>query len=233
MSEYKRPRYYPLSPDEIFRIGKAAKDDRARALFFFCYMTGCRISEGARFMPTHLSSGNPEFYMVDLVVLKKRKMKGMRRSVPIPRGPLARCHEEEMMGEVVQFLQTGKDGQPFGGADYPFWIWGRGGDYTCSKWRNHKVLHRKERPDLMDIYLRRQVRLKTEAQVREGEHWKRKAVEKPLHAHFLRHCRASHLNEFYRFDAVQLQQFFTWSDTRTASVYTAFSTLTNYFRPRL
>jgi hypothetical protein len=160
-------------------------------------------------------------------------MKGMRRAVPIPRGPLARCHEEEMMGEIMRFLQSGNNSQPFEGAVYPFWIWGRGEDFTCSKWKHFKVLHRERRPDAMEIYLRRHIRMRTEAQVKDGAHWNRRTIEKPLHAHFLRHCRASHLNEFYRFDAIQLQQFFTWADARTASIYTAYSTLSNYFRPRV
>lgn len=233
MTEFKRPRYLPLPPDDIFRLGMSTKDLKARCLFFLCYLTGCRISEGVQFMPGHLSTGNPEFYQVDLIVLKKRKLKGMRRLVPIPRGPLARCHENEMMAQVIDYLQTGNDGKPFPSTEYPFWCWGRGEPYVCSKWKNFKVIPRKVRPNVMEIYLRRRISLTTEAQVRDGERWIRRTIrDKPLHAHFLRHCRASHLNEFYRFDAINLQQFFQWADPRIAGTYTAYSTLTNYFRPR-
>jgi len=220
VKEYQRPRYRPISPDEILKIGMATKDLRARCLFFFCYLTGSRISEAAQFRSVHLSDGKPGFYQVDLLVLKKRKQRGMRRFIPIPRGERARCHENEMMGEIITYLKD------FQATDYPFWCWGRGEPYTK---RNGRVLERKVRPDLMDIYIRRHITLKTDAQVKSGDHWIERPMEKPMHPHFLRHCRAAHLVSHYNFTDARLQQFFKWADAKIASIYIEEGDMTSYF----
>lgn len=211
--EYKRPRYYAVPPKTILEMGLSIKDARARGLFCLTYLTGARIAEAAQFRPMHVSAGRPDFYELRMVVLKKRRQRGfVNRIVPIPRGKKAKCFENEMMGEIISFVKD------FPIDAFPFWVWGKP-KKEYDRLLKKEVMH--QRPDAMSIYLSRAIKMKTEAQVKTGNAWFDKLITKPLHPHWLRHCRAIHLIQFYGFSDSQLRQFFKWSDApEILSAYT-------------
>ena len=199
--EFVRPRYYPLTPDEILELGESIEDGLARAIFFTSYLTGARISEVARLRLAHIEKKD-DFYEVRMVVLKKRRRRGMSRFVPIPSGKKAKCHEDRMMSHVIKYLSGSKK-------DYPFWVWGKPNDMNPAG-----------RPDSVGEYLRRHCELRVEAQVKGKDGiWWEKIIVKPMHAHYLRHCRASHLAKYYNFDSLEITLYFSWEDPKMAMNY--------------
>lgn len=200
-----RPEYDPVSPDEILRMGRSTDDRMARALFFLCYLTGSRISESARFIQPRLAMTD-SFYIITCPVLKKRKRRNVMRAVPIPRGEKARCHEDEMMRDIFDYVNSEEARQ----REYPFWVWGK-----PSKERPGG------RPDSMDVYLGRRIQLETYARKPDPSlGFIDVKMTKPIHPHFLRHCRAQHLHEFYGFDDTKLRFFFEWASSDMAVRYT-------------
>ena len=57
-------------------------------------------------------------------------------------------------------------------------------------------------------------RVKNEAGI-----WVNRQITKKLHPHYLRHCRAKHLVDYYNFSDTKLRVFFEWSDTKMAATY--------------
>ena len=186
----KRPRYFPVPPQVILEIGKGITDPLGRALFFLTYLTGARIGEAMEFQPAFMVVTD-SFYRIEMKVEKKRNGGMNMRTVPIPRGEKAKCFENEMMDDVIQFLR-GKSAlsQPF------------------AKWKR------------MSMYIMRAAELTVNARVKnEAGIWVNRQITKKLHPHYLRHCRAKHLVDYYNFSDTKLRVFFEWSDTKMAATY--------------
>lgn len=187
--------YYSMSPKNLLEFGREIEDELARALFFFVYLTGCRISEATDFTLMRLNE-SPERAVIRLRTLKQRGRGNPMREISIPKGKVAKCHEEAMWAIVKGFLK---------GAKSP-------GDKLFKKWNCKSGVK---------VYLRRKIEIQLEADFRQqsGEYITR-SLTKPFHPHYLRHCRATHLVEEYDFSDNQLCKFFGWSDPRMAQRYT-------------
>lgn len=211
-TEYIRPRYFSIKPQDIYEMGIASQDRLATALLFLTYITGARIGEAVRVRYMNISVVG-DFYEIIMPVQKKRKMKNQRRRVPIPRGKKAKCFENEMMKAVVSYLTSNKN------VEYPLWKWGKPND-----------MYPKGRAYEMDVYLRRQFAFTTNAFVKTKKYgWMDQVITKPLHPHFLRHCRADHLVQYYNFTDTKLRHFFSWTSTQMAAEYTQIQDLTDAF----
>jgi integrase len=195
-----RPKYQAINPTSILQLFKAVDDTPARAIGLFTYLSGGRINEVTDFTPNRLEA-LPDRFTVRIKTLKQRRGDNVRK-ILIPRGDFAKCLEDEMMEIVLDYLKG------FKSFDYPFRKWGN-----------------------MSEYLKRHAELKTEARVRtmSGEYVD-KMISKSLHPHFLRHCRATHLHDYYGFDNIQLCRYFGWKNpemamryTSTAEIWQAFS----------
>lgn len=185
-----RPIYFPNSPDVILATGQQIKDERARALYYFLYVTGCRINEATDFTPSRLTKFK-DFYQIKLKTLKARSAFRKFRDVIIPRGEVCRCFENKMWNDVAPFLDKHQQFQ------YPF-----------RKWRN------------MSEYIARKVpEVTCEALVKTATSWEPKVVHKRMHPHFLRHCRATHLVIYYSIPAIPLCGQMGWANLQMALIY--------------
>jgi len=203
--EPKRPTYYPMSPERILALGKGIDDATAQAIFFFLYLTGGRINEVADMAPSRIQELQDR-YVIRIKTLKQRKGDNIRR-IPIPKGKAALCCENEMMEIVMRYVGG------FSNMDKPFKKWN--GPYGTR------------------LYLRRKIpELTLEARVKTvtGEYID-KEITKPFHPHYLRHARASHLVDFYRFDTAQLCAFFGWKNPAMALRYTKYLDIWKAFSP--
>lgn len=129
---------------------------------------------------------------IEMKTLKTKNPAKRYRRVIIPID-INKCHEREMWDIVKGFLTS------FDTFDNPF-----------KKWNN------------MSVYIARNIELECEAKVLCSDGvWRDQKVTKPLHPHYLRHCRASHLVEYYEFTTTELCQFFGWTDSDMAVKYTS------------
>lgn len=198
MVRIKRDLYLPISPEDILTQGNSTKDELAKALYFFIYLTGARIGEAVRFK-LHDLERFENYYKIRLPVEKKRdKTKYHTRSVIIPCGAKAKCLENEMLKVVLEFLKNNT-------SEYPFWVWGKG----------NQLKNIPPRPSYMSQYLRRNCYIEAYAQTKTTTGWMEIKKQKLLNPHYLRHCRASHLatKQYYDLNDAQLKLFFEWSPT--------------------
>jgi len=192
-----RPIYYTPKAEIVLEMGEKIEDPLAQALYFFCYLTGCRISEATDFTPSRLKMLD-DFAQIELRTLKKRSTGPSYRKVLIPLGKYARCFEDKMFPHLSSFLNGLDQFKP------PF-----------KRWTN------------MSTYLGRAIELTTEAKKKNtlsGE-WADGLVIKPLHPHYLRHCRATHMIEYYDLNLMELCEMFGWNDTKTPKRYMGIKTL--------
>lgn len=190
--EPKRPKIYAAKPELLLKYGMSIVDPLARTMFFMLYMSGPRINEFTAITPQAIEDRGDR-WVVRLPTLKQ-KDGGVRerRFVPIPKGALARCHENEMMAEVQNFLRLKESSA-----------------YVFRPWKN------------MSEYLARKLEIEVEAQVKTGPKlYEDRVITKRFNPHWLRHCRATHLVDYYDFSAVQLCRFFNWHNMNVALIYT-------------
>lgn len=187
--------YHSLKPDAILEIAESINDELAQAFFCFLYLTGARLNEATDFSPNRMSV-HANYVEIELRTLKTRDPGKRWRKVVIPIGDKAKCHEEKLWGYVAAWV-TG-----FKTFDKPFRKW-------PSRWG-------------MGAYLSRHVTLGVERRKRlkSGEYID-EYIEKPLHPHFLRHTRATHLAEFYSTYPTILMKIFGWTDHNMTTKYTS------------
>jgi site-specific recombinase XerD len=191
-----------IKPESILEAGRSITDPLGRGLYFFLYLTGCRLSEARDFSKVRMEIF-PDRRVIRLKTSKQRKNERMRK-IPIPLGGSALCHEDEMWAEVTAFLEDYKE------FDKPF-----------SKWKN------------MSVYMKKRgvTQFTFDARVRliDGS-YKDTQIVKHIHAHFLRHARATHLVEYYRFNDTALCKFFGWRNPVMARIYTESADVWNAFK---
>lgn len=187
-----RPKLFPVQPNIIYDIGQGIEDPLAKALFFFLYLTGCRINEATRFQVNHLRYDD-NFATVKIYRLKQRAHdRSTLDELIIPiKGGL--CNEAKMWSVVSRFLS---DCQNF--------------EYAFRPIKN------------MSEYLARRVRITADAEFYNPttNNWAtHDPINKRLNPHWLRHCRASHLAEYYDLSERQLMSYFGWKRADMASTY--------------
>lgn len=188
----------PIPPSSLLEIGRGIGDPIARGLFFLTYLTGARISEAVDFRTSHLTEQN-SFWKIKVKVLKKRNGLFNQRNVLIPKPPLSRCGEAEMMAELLSVLRSCPP------TIRPFRVWGQ------AEGKGH----------YMSKYLARKVSISIPGKIRNlaTGAWTETTISKPLGPHYLRKCRATHLVEYYGFNSAQLMVFFEWSDPKMPMAY--------------
>lgn len=189
--------YYAFKPQMVLETCEGITDPLAQAFFAFLYLTGARLNEATDFSINRMDA-HDDYVEVELKTLKTRSQAKKWRKIIIPIGGNAKCNENKLWGIVKSYLGS-LDMTPF---FKPFRKW-------PSKWG-------------MGAYLSRHVVMMAERKERQdnGE-YKDVYVEKPFHPHFLRHCRATHLAEYYNLYPTILAQFFGWTDQNMTNKYTA------------
>lgn len=204
-NEPKRPLYYAFKPRMIWDTCDSIHDELAQAFFAFLYLTGARLNEATDFSLNRMSVKDG-YVEVELRTLKTRDARKRWRKIVIPLPPMAKCHEGKMWKIVSDYLNG------FGPFDRPF-----------KKWKSKSG---------MSVYLRRHVSIQVEAKVKDAGAWNDKVIEKDCHPHFLRHCRATHLVEYYNMHPSVLVQFFGWTDQNMTLKYTSTAEILRSFKQK-
>lgn len=188
-----------VTRDTIYSLGEMIHRPIVRALFYFIYLTGARITEALLVSRNDIQSetlsGQP-IITIRLRTLKKRR--GTKfRVVPIWISPDRNPIEYKMWQSIKPFIQRVASG----------FIFALGGSPGRVRRR-------------VGYYFSKDIRMKTKAI------YKMKFIEEyefGMYPHYLRHCRLTHMALIYGFDALKLMQFAGWSSTSPASIYIHFN----------
>ncbi|VVB77439.1 Phage integrase family protein [uncultured archaeon] len=189
----KKPKLLPVTPSralEILKITEEANDDWVVAsLNSLCFMTGARINEAVQFTRNSIILQDSTRARVRLPVEKKRRP-NIKRTVPIP---IAKQYAKTLEDRAWHdYFRAALEDKSY--VDMLFKRWGNMSEYI-----------RRRSPDFEFM-----------AELPDG---REAVITRKLHAHFWRHVRASHLNDYYGFDSYQLKEYFDWSDSRPADTY--------------
>jgi len=200
----KKPIPEPISQEEIFNLGKTIQDLQDKALFYFLYLTGARITEALQTQCRDISLKNLKLksgrrvkaIAIDLLTLKRRKGIPRRTIFVNPMGL------DKEMYKVIEELRTSRPKPDTYLFEY--------GDIKSQKARKNAYWHIK----------------KITYSIRGIEPPDGKMVLMPdfgLYLHYLRHCRATHLAQVYGYNNRELMLYFGWSSSQVADVYTNLS----------
>jgi len=191
----------PITQQEVWRLGETLQDEQDRALLYFLYLSGARITEVLQVRcrelekrKTKLPNGKLVWTIkLNLITLKRRSGEFPRRTIYV--NPMGL--DQMMLAVIVNLRKTRNRGDDclF---DY--------GDVKSHKAR-WKAYHRLKK-----------VRYAIRGVAIDG-----KLVELPefgIYPHFLRHCRATHLAQDYGFNDRELMRYFGWVKSETAMIYT-------------
>lgn len=198
----KRPILYAANPDILLEMGENIADQNARSLFFLLYLTGSRISEAIDFTMSKVNL-HENYTSIRMKILKRKNDGKDIRKVVIPLGPAAKCNENKMWEYLFDYISN------FEYLEYPF-----------KKWHN------------MSEYLARQVgNISLDAHIfsHSNNTWYDDVIQKRFNPHYLRHCRATHLVQYYDFADAELRNFFGWKNANMAVNYTNMRTLRDAF----
>jgi integrase len=200
--EIKKPIAEPISQEEIWNLGKTAPELQDRALIYFIYLTGARITEVLQVQcrdirlvkNLRLKSGRRvKAIAIDLITLKRRK--GIpRRTVFV--NPLGLDKEMYRIIEELRMTRGKADSMLF---NY--------GDIKSQRARKNAYWHIKS----------------IKYAIRGVAPPDGKMVLMPdfgLHPHYLRHARCTHLAQTYGFSDHELMIYFGWASTAMATRYT-------------
>lgn len=187
----RRPELMAISPQYILENGLKIEKDDARALYFLSYLLGARINEMTRLYVSRFK----EFQVmvkVENVPTEKHSNKFETRPLVIPLAENALCLENEMWADVKGFLAK------FDAFSTPF-----------NRWKN------------MSEYLARNATITAEATIYHLDKGttSSKIITKRFNPHFFRHCRATHLAVYYKFNEMTLCKFFGWTKADMAIRY--------------
>lgn len=109
----KKPVPEAMNMKALVSLGEEYKNPEDRALFYFCYLTGARISEALDVTPEdiheHKSEELGEYLTVRLLTRKNRRAK--IRDVPVPTQQV----EKAMVSYVNKYTRSGSGGRLFSG----------------------------------------------------------------------------------------------------------------------
>lgn len=201
----KKPLPEAVSQQEIYDLGKTLQRNQDKALFYFLYLSGARISEALQVQNRDIKLVNLELpsgktvkcVAVDLITLKKRK--GIpRRTVHI------NLHGLDY--EMFKVIQEQRKDLPL--ADSFMFNYGEIGE---GKDGTHRARN--------NAYYR----------IRKI-HYVVKGIVPPdgriatldrfhFYNHYLRHCRTYHLKTVYRLNGDEARAFFGWSSSALWDTY--------------
>jgi integrase len=196
----KKPIAEPISQETIFSLGQTIDNLQDRALFYFLYLTGCRITEALQVMCSEVRSASRRLksgrkvraIAVDLITLKRRS--GIpRRTVYI--NPMGIDREMLAIIEKLMLSRQNLNDMLF---NY--------GDVRSQRARKKAYWHIKQ-----VTYSIRGIAPPDGRMVLMPDFG--------LNLHYLRHCRATHLSETYGYSDRELMLYFGWSSTNPANTY--------------
>jgi integrase len=196
----KKPIPEPVSQETLWEHGNGMADLQDRALFYFLYLTGCRISEALQVMcseinlvPRAIGGLRYKVISVDLITLKRQS--GLpRRTVLINTVGIDR--EMFLIIEKLRVLRKKPGDLLF---NY--------GDVKSGRARKKAYWHLKK-----VICTTRGIAPPDGRMVLMPDFG--------INPHYLRHCRATHLNATYGYNDRELMLYFGWSSPVPASTYT-------------
>ena len=178
-----------VSIGEIKAIGERYMDSEIRALFYFLYLTGGRISEvmdiRIRDLELIKDAEGREIFKVHLLTRKNRRQK--YRDIPVVLGNV----ETDMVDYIFKWIETFENADP----------------------------ERKLFPDLnVDSGYQHIAKQKIKINATLGlNHFPDYVLR--IHPHYLRHCRLTHLVQLYGFSDTALTRFAGWSNSAPAQIY--------------
>lgn len=193
LGSVKKPIPEAARMDELPVIGEKYQEPRDRALFFFCYLTGARISEALAVKPGDLtivkSQEVGDYMTVRLLTRKNRRIP--LRDVPVP----MKFREGEMLKYIYSYIEVEELGK---------------GDRVFPNLQRTNAWNRLTKNS---INVRAIDTNKGHGNAIIESHTQR------INPHYLRHCRLTHLVQHYGFNDIQLMRFAGWSNTKPATVY--------------
>jgi integrase len=179
-----------LGVEDIIRIGDSYQESQAKALFYFLYLTGCRITEALNVRAKDVTLETlPEvgdILRVHLLTLKNKLHKV--RDIPV----VISDKEKPMVDYVVWYLGQ-RQGEIYD-PDIKVFTFSRQNAWNklASKQITMRATHGKE---LIEDYTFK------------------------IRPHYLRHCRATHLVNYFGFDDTKLVRYFGWTNSKPAQTY--------------
>jgi integrase len=199
--EIKKPIAEPISQEEIWNLGKTAPELQDRALIYFIYLTGGRITECLQVQVRDISlkriklkSGRwVKGIAINLLTLKRRKGIPRRTVLVNPMGM------DRDMFNIIEELRNSRSKMDEMLFNY--------GDIKSQKARKNAYWHMKS----------------IKYAIRGVAPPDGKMVLMPdfgLHPHYLRHARCTHLVERFGYNEHELMLYFGWASTAMATRYT-------------
>lgn len=186
----KKPVPEAMSMSEILKLGERYEAPQDRALLYFCYLTGCRITEALEARvediqrTRHVRLG--EMATVKLITLKNRRVPF--RIVPV----LMKEIEEPMVSYIYSYIE----------------VEGRSGKEKIFAWL--------QRTNAWNRMSKRKIMVRA---IDKSRKQIIPEFVKKVNPHYLRHCRLTHLVQHYSFNEIQLMRFAGWTNTKPAIVY--------------
>ena len=197
----KKPIAEPVSQQTLWETGNGIENLQDRALFFFLYLTGCRITEALNVLCSEINLVPRKFkdgvrykvIAVDLITLKRQS--GIpRRTVYV--NPVGIDREMFMIINKLRKLRGNTK-------EYLF----NYGNIKSGRARKKAYWHLKK-----VICTTRGIAPPDGRMVLMPDFG--------VNPHWLRHCRATHLNATYGYNDRELMLYFGWSSPVPASTYT-------------
>ena len=191
--KYKNFRVMPVSVDTIYEGGKVLDNPKHRCLYYFLYLTACRITESLFVRKQDIKKELVDNYSFLIMTLRTEKNPTQNfRTLPIL---IDKTPEGKMAEFIVNYIDNLKeDDLLFAGLDRKMaWYFLRKVHFTsiATKW-----------------------------ELEDGKNKKTEIVNHHfvLHPHFLRRCRLSHLSAS-GMSAQNLKQYAGWSNIAPSDSY--------------
>lgn len=197
--EKVKPIPIPTTQEVILRAGQECLSGEDRALWFYLYLTGCRISEAvgnkgkrAGIRLDNISHPNDSITVIRAYTEKNRRL-------PFRNLPIQNTGTEGIMTkEFLDFANTTQ---------------GNSQIFTLSRQRAFNHFHDNIKIDVEAIFDLHKPDIRRIELVKD---WNPSP-------HYLRHCRLTHLVELYNFDYMKLMAFAGWSNPMLAMTYVHFN----------
>lgn len=187
-----KPQPDVISLREVYELSKLLKHPEDVALYYIIYLSGCRVSEALelRGMDIELAISGDTGLLLFRNMPTRKNRKFKFRDIPV----VINSPEEKKMAEFI----------------YAY----------LKQFHPEKKVFEKLKQTTLKERFSRAIKVDTFAQINSGKgSAKRDRYRFGLYPHYLRHCRATHLSEWYDIPPFQFLNLFGWTDLRPASTY--------------